>query len=44
VRIDGRAVNPMPFMRSTDYVLAMQRRSNAAPMESLGVGGPNGGK
>jgi len=31
-------------MRSTDYVLAMQRRSNAAPMEALGVGGPNGGK
>ncbi|MEO7654742.1 MAG: M23 family metallopeptidase, partial [Sphingomicrobium sp.] len=25
VRIDGRAVNPIPFMKSTDYVLAMQR-------------------
>jgi murein DD-endopeptidase MepM/ murein hydrolase activator NlpD len=44
VRIDGRAVNPIPFMKSTDYVLAMQRRANAAPMESLAIGGPVGGK
>jgi murein DD-endopeptidase MepM/ murein hydrolase activator NlpD len=44
VRIDGRAVNPIPFMKSTDYVLAMQRRANAAPMESLAIGGPGGGK
>jgi murein DD-endopeptidase MepM/ murein hydrolase activator NlpD len=44
VRIDGRPVNPIPFMRSTDYVLAMQKRSNAAPMESLAIGGPGGGK
>ena len=44
VRIDGRAVNPIPFMKSTDYVLAMQRRANAAPMESLALGGPGGGK
>ncbi len=43
VRIDGRAVNPIPFMKSTDYVLAMQRRANAVPMESLAVGGPGGG-
>ena len=34
VRIDGRAVNPIPFMKSTDYVLAMQRRANAAPMDA----------
>ena len=44
VRIDGRAVNPIPFMKSTDYVIAMQRRANAAPMESLAIGGPGGGK
>ncbi|MEO5973113.1 MAG: M23 family metallopeptidase, partial [Sphingomicrobium sp.] len=25
VRIDGRAVNPIPFMKSTDYLVAMQR-------------------
>jgi len=44
VRIDGRAVNPIPFMKSTDYVLAMQRRANAVPMESLAIGGPQAGK
>ena len=44
VRIDNRPVNPIPFMKSTDYVLAMQRRANDAPMESLAIGGPGGGK
>ena len=44
VRIDNSPVNPIPFMRSTDYVLAMQKRANAAPMESLAIGGPTGGK
>ena len=44
VRIDGRAVNPIPFMKSTDYVVAMQRRANGAAMESLALGGPGGGK
>ena len=44
VRIDGRPVNPIPFMKSTDYVLAMQKRANAAPMESLAIGGPTGGR
>ena len=42
VRIDGRAVNPIPFMKSTDYVLAMQRRSGAASMDA--IGGPTGGQ
>ena len=42
VRIDGRAVNPIPFMKSTDYVLAMQRRSSGVAMESLALGGPAG--
>ena len=42
VRIDGRAVNPIPFMKSADYVVAMQRKSNNAAMESLAVGGPTG--
>ncbi len=36
VRIDGRAVNPVPFMKSTDYLVAMQRRANGAPMHALG--------
>ena len=43
VRIDGRAVNPIPFMKSTDYVLAMQRRSGSAPMDAVALGGPGGG-
>ena len=42
VRIDGRAVNPIPFMKSTDYVLAMQRRSGSAPMDAVALGGPGG--
>ena len=44
VRIDGRAVNPIPFMKSTDYVLAMQRRSGTASMDALAIGGPAVGK
>lgn len=42
VRIDGRAVNPIPFMKSTDYVLAMQRRSSASSMDA--IGGPVAGQ
>jgi murein DD-endopeptidase MepM/ murein hydrolase activator NlpD len=41
VRIDGRAVNPIPFMKSTDYVLAMQHRNDSASMDA--VGGPTSG-
>jgi len=44
VRIDGRAVNPIPFMKSTDYVLAMQRRSGAASMDAVAIGGPTAGR
>jgi murein DD-endopeptidase MepM/ murein hydrolase activator NlpD len=43
VRIDGRAVNPIPFMKSTDYLLAMQQNGNAAPMDGhhqVALGGP----
>jgi murein DD-endopeptidase MepM/ murein hydrolase activator NlpD len=41
VRIDGRAVNPIPFMKSTDYLLAMQK-SNGVPMDGghVALGGP----
>lgn len=42
VRIDGRAVNPIPFMKSTDYVLAMQHKTDAGSMDAVGVGGPEG--
>ena len=31
-------------MKSTDYVLAMQRRSGAASMDAVAIGGPNGGQ
>ena len=41
VRIDGRAVNPIPFMKSTDYLVAIQRKSGGgAPMDSVALGGP----
>jgi murein DD-endopeptidase MepM/ murein hydrolase activator NlpD len=43
VRIDGRPVNPIPFMKSTDYVLAMQKRSGAASMDQVAIGGPVSG-
>jgi murein DD-endopeptidase MepM/ murein hydrolase activator NlpD len=39
VRIDGRAVNPIPFMRSTDFILAIRDRSGAA-MDQVAQGGP----
>jgi murein DD-endopeptidase MepM/ murein hydrolase activator NlpD len=37
VRIDGRAVNPVPFLQSPDYVLAMEARTG------LALGGPDDG-
>ena len=43
VRIDGRAVNPVPFMKSTDYLVAMQRKATVAPMDAVALGGPSGG-
>lgn len=42
VRIDGRAVNPIPFMKSTDYLVAMREQGDA--MEELGLGGVGGDK
>ncbi|MFC7498615.1 M23 family metallopeptidase [Enterovirga sp. GCM10030262] len=40
VRIDGKAVNPVPFMQSNDYLLAVQRRAAAATR--VAQGGPAG--
>jgi murein DD-endopeptidase MepM/ murein hydrolase activator NlpD len=37
VRIDGKAVNPVPFMQSSDYLQSVQRRA------ALAIGGPEGG-
>ena len=36
VRIDGRAVNPIPFLQSADYVTAMEARA-----ASVALGGPD---
>ena len=43
VRIEGRAVNPIPFMKSTDYLLAMQRNTGSHSMDAVALGGPQGG-
>ena len=41
VRIDARAVNPIPFMKSSDYLLAMQNKSfGAHSMDAVALGGP----
>ena len=37
VRIDGKAVNPIPFMKSTDYLVAIQEQGEA--MHDLALGG-----
>lgn len=37
VRIDGRAVNPVPFIQSADYLVAMQQR---AAESEVALGGP----
>lgn len=37
VRLDGRAVNPVPYLQATDYLLAMQRRGTEA---QVALGGP----
>ncbi|MFL6845189.1 MAG: M23 family metallopeptidase [Allosphingosinicella sp.] len=38
VRIDGKAVNPVPFLQSTDYLQSVQQRAAAATR--LAIGGP----
>ncbi len=44
VRIDGRAVNPIPFMKSTDYLLAMRNRGGSSSMDQVALGGPTGAR
>jgi len=36
VRIDGKAVNPVPFMQSNEYLAAVQRRAAAATRVAMG--------
>jgi murein DD-endopeptidase MepM/ murein hydrolase activator NlpD len=38
VRIDGKAVNPVPFLQSTDYLQSVQQRAAAATR--VAIGGP----
>ena len=41
VRIDGRAVNPIPFMKSNEYLLAMQQKgAGTHSMDAVALGGP----
>lgn len=42
VRLDGKAVNPVPFMQTNDYLLALQHRP-ATPGQ-VAMGGPAGAK
>jgi murein DD-endopeptidase MepM/ murein hydrolase activator NlpD len=44
VRIDGRPVNPIPFMKSTDYLVAIQKKAGTRAMDQIALGGPNGGQ
>jgi murein DD-endopeptidase MepM/ murein hydrolase activator NlpD len=45
VRISGKAVNPIPFMKSTDYLLAMQKGGGTKSMDNhVAQGGPTGSK
>ena len=44
VRIEGKPVNPIPFMKSTDYLVAMQRNATTHSMDAIALGGPNGAK
>lgn len=41
VRIDGKPVNPIPFMQSSDYLQSVQARAAIASRTALG--GPSGG-
>ena len=40
VRIDSRAVNPIPFMKSSDYLLAMKNKNFGTSMDTVALGGP----
>lgn len=40
VRIDNKPVNPIPFMKSTDYLLAMKRGGDKGAMDEVAEGGP----
>lgn len=39
VRLDGRAVNPVPYLQTSDYLLAMQKRTSGG--DQVALGGPD---
>lgn len=43
VRIDGRAVNPIPFMQSSTTLVALQRRVGGQGLAPVAIGGPSAG-
>lgn len=45
VRIDDHAVNPIPFMKSNDYLIAMQKNgAGTHSMDAVALGGPSSAK
>lgn len=44
VRIDGKAVNPVPFLKSNTYLASIQKRAAALDPAKVAVGGPAEGK
>ncbi len=44
VRIDNSPVNPIPFMRSTDYLMAMKKAGGNHAMDAVALGGPASGR
>jgi murein DD-endopeptidase MepM/ murein hydrolase activator NlpD len=42
VRLNGKAVNPVPFMQTNEYLIALQRRTPINPAQ-VAMGGPAGG-
>ena len=43
VRLDGHAVNPVPYLQSADYLVAMQNRGGVRISAPLALGGPETG-
>ena len=40
VRIDGRAINPVPFLDSGTTLVALQQRLQGEQQQQLAIGGP----
>ena len=44
VRIDGKAVNPVPFLKGNTYLASIQKRAAALDPKKVAVGGPAEGR